>query len=261
MINISMVHDTVISNHSNAQGGNQRMTVFTEEEKKAKKHAYYLANKDRIKAYRESNKEKIAEQKRKYREDNKEKIVKYNKEYRNNNKEKQKIYMKEWEEQNKKERDLYRRGYREINKEKISKRKKIYNNSNKEKLSIQAKQYADFNKEKISARKKAYNKANKEKISIQRKIYGENNKDKKAAQQAKRRAAKMHRTPKWLTEKDYRIIEDFYKQARHLKEITGIEYHVDHIIPLQGKNVSGLHVPENLQIITAIENMEKNNNF
>lgn len=204
-----MVHDTGISNHSNAQGGNQRMSVFTKEEKKEKK----------------------------------------------------KSYMKEWEGNNKKERDLYRKEYRKNNKENISKQKRAYREANKEKLTIQAKLYTDANKERISARKKAYREANKKKIAIQRKIYCENNRDKRAAQQAKRKAAKIHRTPKWLTEEDYKLIETFYKQAQQLKEETGVEYHVDHIIPLHGENVSGLHVPGNLQVITAVENMEKNNRF
>lgn len=65
-------------------------------------------------------------------------------------------------------------------------------------------------------------------------------------------------TPKWA---DNNAIKEFYITAQKLSKETGIPHEVDHIIPLQGKLVSGLHVPTNLQVITEFENISKNNKF
>jgi hypothetical protein len=73
---------------------------------------------------------------------------------------------------------------------------------------------------------------------------------------AKRRATQLQQTPKWA---DLRKIEQFYIEAARLTKETGIQHHVDHIMPLRGKFVSGLHVHQNLQILTASENCSKSN--
>jgi hypothetical protein len=84
-----------------------------------------------------------------------------------------------------------------------------------------------------------------------------NNKGHNLAINAKRRAAKNNRTPAWLTAVQLETITKLYEHAVWLSEVTGIKWHVDHILPLQGKDVCGLHIPENLQVIPAKENLSK----
>lgn len=84
--------------------------------------------------------------------------------------------------------------------------------------------------------------------------------EQKNAWTAKRRAAKLQRTPLWLTQAHHKQIEQFYWEAAEVSKVVGEFYHVDHIVPLQGKTVSGLHVPWNLQILPAKENLSKGNN-
>ena len=75
---------------------------------------------------------------------------------------------------------------------------------------------------------------------------------------AKRRATKLQRTPAWA---DMAAIRAVYDRAQAITRETGIEHHVDHELPLQGELVSGLHVHNNLQVLTASENSKKRNRF
>lgn len=79
-----------------------------------------------------------------------------------------------------------------------------------------------------------------------------------AAYASKRRAVEMQRTPAWA---DTKAIKEIYVAAALKTATTGTEYHVDHVVPLQGKLVSGLHVADNLQLLPAKTNMSKHNKF
>lgn len=75
----------------------------------------------------------------------------------------------------------------------------------------------------------------------------------------KRQANKLNATPPWLTKDHLILMEMEYQKALYLTKVTGIKWHVDHIIPLQAKNVRGLHVPWNLRVIPAVENESRGN--
>ena len=93
------------------------------------------------------------------------------------------------------------------------------------------------------------------------KKWAQNNTAAVAAITRKRRAAKLNRTPVWLSEFDEVKIKCLYQFAAMRTRESGQKWHVDHIIPLQGTLVSGLHVPDNLRVILAVENHKKNNAF
>lgn len=136
----------------------------------------------------------------------------------------------------------YRAAYFEKNKELIAEKRKANALKNKE----YAKNYRKIGKEKVATTKKKYVSSNRARIN---------------AYAAYRRIAKLNRTPLWLTKFDKLKIQCFYSVAAMLTRENGEEWHVDHVIPLQGRFVSGLHVPSNLQVIRGEENMAKHNKF
>ena len=86
----------------------------------------------------------------------------------------------------------------------------------------------------------------------------ENNAGKVRADTVKRRTAKINRTPAWLDIVQNAEIEFTYIYCAALRSV-GMDYHVDHVVPLQGNIASGLHTPWNLQVIHARENESKGN--
>ena len=86
-----------------------------------------------------------------------------------------------------------------------------------------------------------------------------NNRDKVNATSAIVRAKRRNRKPKWIKDVFIEEIKVWYRRAKLIKQFTGELWEVDHIVPLNGKNVSGLHVPWNLQLLTKKQNRDKRN--
>ena len=121
-------------------------------------------------------------------------------------------------------------------------------------------QYAKF-AEKLSARVRKYYAEHAEELRKQKREYQKANLHIYAKIKAKRKAAMLQRTPKWLTDDDYWMIEQAYELAALRTKMFGFAWHVDHVLPLQGKTVSGFHVPTNLQVIPGVENIRKGYKF
>ena len=104
----------------------------------------------------------------------------------------------------------------------------------------------------------AWRKANPGKHSAIKSTWRKKNRGLVNASTAARFARKLQATPKWA---DANEIRKFYETAALLTKNTGVRHEVDHIVPLRGKTVSGLHVPANLRVITKVENMKKGNTY
>ncbi|MHB8915376.1 MAG: hypothetical protein ACYC4K_06140 [Thiobacillus sp.] len=134
--------------------------------------------------------------------------------------------------------------------------------ANKEKSDSYQKKWLTANAVKRTEIVKAWRVANPEKVaaisSRARRKWSSNNKAKRLSSVRARQIAKINRTPAWA---DLSEIAGIYKESARITKETGIPHEVDHIFPLQGDKVSGLHVIGNLQILTRFANRSKGINL
>jgi hypothetical protein len=136
---------------------------------------------------------------------------------------------------------------------------KAWRAAHAEELPAKRRDYRAANKAKISAKDREYYAANKERIAARRKAYRAENAATIAASNRSRQVAKAQRTPKWLSADDHWLMAQAYELAALRTKLFGFLWHVDHILPLHGRRVSGLHVPTNLQVIPGTDNCKKSN--
>lgn len=102
------------------------------------------------------------------------------------------------------------------------------------------------NKVKVDSRNRDWARANPEMVRVYK---------------ANRKAAELSRTPGWFSEIDEFILVEASSLARQRQHATGFKWEVDHVVPLQGKLVSGLHIGNNLAVVPQVINRSKLNKF
>ncbi len=154
--------------------------------------------------------------------------------------------------------------WREENLDRETARKRRYYAVNKREIIAKTNEYKLANIDRVRERDKAWRKRNldrhrKNQRASQRRVFLRDPgkvRARKCHSEAVRKAAKIRAMPKWVNRGELRVI---YDEAASRRAETGADWHVDHIVPLRNSTVCGLHVPWNLQIIPASENIRKSN--
>lgn len=116
------------------------------------------------------------------------------------------------------------------------------------------KEWHEKNRARSNEIKRNYAKRHPDRITASKRKWSKANSKSELAKCRRYQAAKLKRTPAWLTKEQIEEMKNFYVNCPK-------GYEVDHIVPLRGKNISGLHVPWNLQYLPISENRKKSNKF
>jgi hypothetical protein len=128
--------------------------------------------------------------------------------------------------------------------------------ANPERIKKRQSAHRAANPELYAARIKTWREKNPERDSKNSSRWASENKAKKSAISSRYNASKYQALPKWA---DQKKIQEFYDEAKRMSTSLGEQYEVDHIVPLQGKTVCGLHCEANLQILHHKTNAGKGN--
>lgn len=147
-----------------------------------------------------------------------------------------------------------KRRYREKNRERLVEKDRRYYTEN----AVKFKEYREANRDRRIAQKRAWDAENAERRRQYERLRWRLNPETARAEDRKRKEAIRRALPPWA---DAVAIAAFYEQAVRVSQCTGIPHHVDHVVPLRGRRVSGLHVPLNLRVVPAAVNIRKGNRY
>lgn len=147
----------------------------------------------------------------------------------------------------------WQRAYYHANRERMREKQLKYRLANRERFLEGVRRYAAANPEKIRERNRAYYVKKRDALLARMREYKDSHPGKRRAISLQRKSAVARRTPAWA---DAAAIEIVYDVAAAWRK-AGVDVHVDHVVPLQGRKVSGLHVHQNLTILPAEVNQRK----
>lgn len=205
-----------------------------------KTEKYKIVKKNKAKKYYIKHKEKVLGSQKDYARRNKDIIALRRKEYREKNSQKLKEYRQQWFANNK---------------ERVTKKLREKFLANPDIIRKKRNEYIRKKSDHIKKWRKEWLRKNRERLREKKRLSYQKNKSGYFARAVKRKAALLQRIPVWA---DFMLIDNIYKERQRISQETGIIHHVDHIIPLNGKNVSGLHVHNNLRVVPAEINLSKN---
>lgn len=133
----------------------------------------------------------------------------------------------------------------------------VSNKSAKRRYQDNLEQRKEYNRKYYEVNSHLYQESNKERAA---KWY-QDNRERGIQNARQREGLQKSATPRWLTESNLLEIKYIYQHAKDCQAISGEVYEVDHIIPIRGKDICGLHVPWNLQVLPMDLNRKKSNNY
>ena len=153
--------------------------------------------------------------------------------------------QKKYRDANKKKAYEYQKDYKAKNKTRIADRDVEYNRQNRDRINAVSREWVSNNKKKVATSLKKWKQANKHLVN---------------RSNAERRASRMQAVFVGVDKEWYNFfMKEIYDLAQLRTETSGIQHHVDHIVPLINPTVCGLHTPDNMQILTYAENCSKGN--